>query len=597
MPKQRTNWHLILGPPGTGKTFTLLAHIEGALGDGCAPDAIAFMSFTKAACREAKERAMRKFKLDREALIWFRTIHSAAFKLIGASMDDMMRKDDWAQFCERYGYDLSDNRGSLEDDMETVLRTDDDELMAAMNWGRSRMLDLDRTAAQAPFDIPVPRFMLFAERYNGFREETHKLDFYDQLEGALRMDARPHVEIAYVDESQDLSPLQVALVEKWFGPCRRVVVAGDDDQAIYGFQGGTPDWLLLLERECERVQVLEQSYRIPARVHRLAEGIIGQNRKRVTKSYRPRADAGDLEVMELDGALRDIDTRKKTLVLARNWAFLKEAANALADLGIAFDGGARKGWSPLGHPTVVDAYRAARKIQQRKPVDAVELRALFKQIPSKTKDTPGLARGLKKRARENKGPVTVDGLIKDWGLRDLVEVIDRDGAGAPLVKAKPEICKRIERIIDRYGFIPDRPLIRISSIHGAKGREADVVILLSDMSRATYDAFVFGETEAERRVAYVGVTRARERLIVVRPWTERFFPYAEMVRETLAIENILAGAERYEPEVEGHVVDLWLSCASEDAIFGYRKVVGKLRSKGLQPVDARWASYMQHKGL
>ena len=81
---------IILGPPGTGKTTYLLEQMEKELDRGITPDRIGFVSFTRRAAQEAKDRAKKKFKLGDKDLPWIRTLHSLCFRALGLSSAEVL---------------------------------------------------------------------------------------------------------------------------------------------------------------------------------------------------------------------------------------------------------------------------------------------------------------------------------------------------------------------------------------------------------------------------------------------------------------------------------------------------------------------------
>jgi superfamily I DNA/RNA helicase len=94
----------------------------------------------------------------------------------------------------------------------------------------------------------------------------------------------------------------------------------------------------------------------------------------------------------------------------------------------------------------------------------------------------------------------------------------------------PPILAYLRRLVERHGALPT-PKAVATTIHGAKGRECDLVVLLSDMTRATQRAYETGspaDREAENRVFYVGVTRAKERLVIVEPMTRRSYDFPSL---------------------------------------------------------------------
>jgi hypothetical protein len=101
------------------------------------------------------------------------------------------------------------------------------------------------------------------------------------------------------------------------------------------------------------------------------------------------------------------------------------------------------------------------------------------------------------------------------------------GAAGLLMKADRGDISYVERVFARHGESVE-PSIRLTTIHGAKGREADTVVVLPDMTKATYEGSLDvrrGGAAAENRVAYVAVTRTRERLVLVHPRGSMAYDY------------------------------------------------------------------------
>lgn len=523
---------VLLGIPGSGKTTRIVNEVCREIGEGMGGGSIAVVTFTRAARAEMVER------LEREApwasFPWVRTIHSTCLRLLGRDSVRLVRPENFAEFAERQGYRLSDLEGDPEDGPPQLPRaTSDDGLRFVYEWGRTRGLDVAQALGKVPVvRVPVRQALLYERRYRAWKTERDLLDFHDLLEQVLERGLRPPVEVAFIDEAQDLSPLQVRLVEMWFAPCRRVVFAGDDDQAIYTWHGADPGFLRGLAREVPTT-VLAASQRVPARVAALAERIVQRNRDRIPKTWATEVEGGEVLVLDQRRALERLDGTREAFVLARNRVFLRPYALALLGTAVPYRVEGKGGPSPLSIPGLGQAIEVARKIAAgAETINFAEAAALSACLSVKAS---GLERGVKaaietKAEAHGDEEVTVEALAAAYGFSAPIARIRRGGALAVFPRLSEPERAYLERLLAKYGSIPE-PLVTLTSIHGAKGRQRALVVVVSDVTKATFGEMRRGGQagyEAENRVFYVAVTRARETLVIVRPTTRRSFDFPRM---------------------------------------------------------------------
>ena len=96
---------IVLGPPGTGKTETLLGKVEDHL-KKTDPNKIGFFAFTQKAAYEARDRAMKKFDYTEDDLPYFRTLHSLAFRRLGIKKENVMQKRHYQDFGKKIDFDV-----------------------------------------------------------------------------------------------------------------------------------------------------------------------------------------------------------------------------------------------------------------------------------------------------------------------------------------------------------------------------------------------------------------------------------------------------------------------------------------------------------
>jgi superfamily I DNA/RNA helicase len=521
---------VLLGPPGTGKTTTLLDEIEDLLELKVSPKEIAFVSYTKAAIEEAKVRASSRFNIDPDEFEFFRTIHSMAFRSIGRQ--DVMTDANWKAFGESFRYDFTE----LGDEPTLNFAEDGDCLRSLNELRRVKRCSVEQAvlhAGDVPPHITVPMVELFASRLTSFKQDTKVIDFTDMLEKSLASPWRPPVLFAFIDETQDNSRLQNLLTEHWFWDntrCEQVKYAGDDDQAIFGWSGGDRQALVRLSKRY-LTTILHDSHRVPRVAHAFAESIIRENRMRVAKTYHPTDEPGELEVAEdPKEAMRSCGT--DAFVLVRNVMFAAEFRKALMDMGRLFS--AEIGTSaPLDHKHTLGAFRAVASWRDGANVMAADLRSLLDLIPSKLDDQTIVPHGMKKKAKENEDPVSIWRARQQFGLDIVVSSVLREGDPFGLaMKLPPEERRYLELVLARDPYLTGDKIIT-TTIHRSKGREKPCVVLSPDMARRTYRRWASGPTdgqEEERSVQYVAATRTKNKLVVMRPGTQQYFDHAAHLR-------------------------------------------------------------------
>ena len=133
----------IFGPPGTGKTTTLLNMVDEALEAGTHPHRIAFLAFTRKAANEAKERAAARFNLDpKKDLIYFRTLHSLALTMTDIRPEQVMQEAHFRELSRSIGVTLGGTKaGSFDDDIPSMVASNDP-ILGLINLARLRKVSL-----------------------------------------------------------------------------------------------------------------------------------------------------------------------------------------------------------------------------------------------------------------------------------------------------------------------------------------------------------------------------------------------------------------------------------------------------------------------
>jgi len=495
----------IFGPPGSGKTTYLLNLVEQELANGTSPHQVGYFAFTRKAATEAKDRALQKFPLlnDKSDFPWFRTLHSLAFRALNISTSDMMLAENYREFSQQTGIEVNVEHG----DEEFMVKADNP-ILSEINIARIRGEDLRTYYNRSNMDIEWYHFEYVERAYRHYKESKGLLDFTDLLELIVEQPQKlPGLEVLIIDEAQDLSRLQWRLVEHLVRTAKRVYIAGDDDQAVFTWAGADVDAFLNFEGS---VTVLQQSWRVPARVHALADEIVHRIKNRQEKVWKPREFDGTVHTYR---RFEDVDlTHGDWLVMAPANYMLNEVHGWLKSQGILFE--------RYGHRSIpqgiIDAVVGWEELRKGLAVSTDMVLGIYRYL-----DSAAVARGHKKLVGAMPDEFhTMQSLMDKHGLNeDFTDKIWHEA----LEKISDDKREYVIALLRRGQKIRGHVPVKLSTIHGAKGGEADNVLLLTDLS-SKFAGEYHNNPDAIHRLFYVGITRAKQNLHIVMPKnTERGF--------------------------------------------------------------------------
>lgn len=497
-----TSINKIFGPPGSGKTTYLLNLVEQELTNGTPANQIGYFAFTRKAATEAKDRAMLKFPtLNAQTdFPWFRTLHSLAFRALNISTGDMMLAGNYAEFSKETGIEVNVEHGE-----EDFMVKADNPILSEINIARIRGEDLRTYYNRSNMDIEWYHFEYVERAYRHYKQSRNLLDFTDLLEQIVdQPDKLPKLDVLIIDEAQDLSRLQWRLVEHLVHTSKRVYIAGDDDQAVFTWAGADVDAFLNFEGS---VTVLQQSWRVPARVHALADEIVHRIKNRQEKVWKPREFDGTVHTYR---RFEDVDvTHGDWLVMAPANYMLNEVHGWLKSQGILFE---RHGQRSIAQ-SLLDAIIGWEELRKGHTITTDMVLGVYRYL-----DSAAVARGHKKLTgalpdewHSKESLIQKHGLNPDWTDTIWHEALTKIG------EDKREYAISLLRRGQKLrGHIP----VRLSTIHGAKGGEADNVLLLTDLS-SKFAGEYHNNPDAIHRLFYVGITRAKQNLHIVMPKNEQ----------------------------------------------------------------------------
>lgn len=436
---------------------------------------VLFCSHTRAAAQEAVYRYGDSAYISR---VDIQTLHAVCFKKLNLSRAQVVTEDRLREFGEEFGIDMGASGLGKE-------------FLDVLNFSRARLFLPEEGYEQSTRPGTPSMFMAFWESYKQWKSVYGYQDFNDMLfNGAEQLESSDfEYSKLVVDEGQDLTALHWRVVWRFMKvrPDSQVIVAADDDQALFAFAGaealGMRDWARVSGAE---IRILSQSYRIPGPVHKLAQAIIERVLDRVPKEYAPRncsdgsVAQGEFDVWpHLDHM--QISRTRDSLVLYADRFVRSEIEPHLQNEGYSY-----RALNGFPAPLETRPGRALRVVAQNSSKDIMENEDL--------RDT--IRAGLSSAG------------MQVWDRIGAYVLVER------LRKFDWEMLARTHFSVRYYLSHVDltlKPNIRISTMHGAKGMEADDVHVVLSLSQRAWEEAA-AQPDHIHRLLYTAVTRARENL-------------------------------------------------------------------------------------
>lgn len=522
---------IVIGGAGTGKTTHLMGIMDKVLASGVSPYQVGFCSFTRAARREAAERAAERFGETAESLErdgWFKTLHSICCSMIGVGKSLLADTKDSREWIEEAIGESVQVVGSSTAD-EWSARSDADYALMLWNCARARMEPLEPIWYQAQrVDINAPSWNIvehIVERYERQKNLDDRSDFTDVLLRYTGHRARisgcsktrpegdvPQVPVWFFDECQDNSALTDAVARRLSQDSKWVYLVGDEFQSIYGFAGSDSRYFKSWPAPESRRRILAKTYRCPAPIHRLGESRLRECSDYWDRGIQPADHDGRLEFLAWESPWPEMITPGESwLLIARSNFQVQRFIKRLNAWHTSIP------WKSTGHygsrwdaPARNSAILAAMTLLDGAPITDAEWKHLVKTTPATY-----LERGQKKHwsNRSLDGDLNNLAGIESWGAKP--EFREYLATGAWMDKI--EHSREVSAAIRKFGWdAVSEPTIRVGTIHSVKGAEADNVMMLTTTSRHVELSKEDEEKRnEEHRIEYVGITRARRNLWIV----------------------------------------------------------------------------------
>ena len=483
----------VIGPPGTGKTQTLLNKVMEYKEAGIPLDRIGYFAFTKKAAYEARDRLLETYLfLKKKDVKHFRTLHSFAFRYLGLQEENVMQEEHYKTIGEECG--LRIKYATYEKNDFNGIFTSNSEYLSLINLAavkRIPVLDqLDKNEHLGK--IERDKLQIVEKHIDDYKQTYGLIDYNDMIKKFTTQQQCPSFEVIFIDEAQDLSLLQWDMIKLLQQNSKDVYIAGDDDQAIFGWAGADVDSFI----KFDAIEIpLKQSKRVPQMIHKRA--LLRLDNIKSSRLEKPwNTPTSELGTIKIFFSIDSINMQKGDwYILARTNDLLKPIIKDIKKRGLYFE-------TKQGRSISESLYRDIINWEQwkkEKELNTIEVQRLLERFNKKFKET------------EDK-LFKLSDLQTKYKLNPSLQWYDAFTAVTPQMKTY------IRAMRSNGEDLRLKPRIKILTLHGSKGGEATNVIILQNQTRNTIKGArkSMMKQDEEQRVWYVGLTRCSKNLFLIR---------------------------------------------------------------------------------
>ena len=530
----------VLAGAGTGKTRTITHRIAQLVGNGhVAAGQVLAVTFTQRAAGEMRSRLRGLDDGAGVGAVQALTFHAAARRQLRYFWPRVVGTTGWQLLDSKFAVVArAANRARVNTGTDTVR-----DLAGEIEWAKASLIgpeDYPGAVAAAGRDIPLDAVKIAGvyaayEALKARDDGVALLDFDDLLlhtaaaienDAAVAEEFRSRYRCFVVDEYQDVTPLQQRVLDAWLGGRDDLTVVGDANQTIYAFTGASPRFLLDFSRRFPDATVvrLERDYRSTPQVVSLANQVIAAARGRVAGSKLHLV--GQREPGPAPSFREHPDETAEAAAVAAAIARLIESGTAPAEIAVLYRVNAQSEAYEAALTGAGIAYQVRGgegffNRQEIKQALVVLHRAAERTGDAAADGTEGALPGVVRASLEPLGltvqPPSGTQARDRWdALTALAELVDDEVAQRPELSLSGLLAELRLRADARHPPVVQG--VTLASLHAAKGLEWDAVYLvgLADGTLPISHALAHGPdseaVEEERRLLYVGVTRARVHL-------------------------------------------------------------------------------------